>query len=484
MDPNQLLIFAQKAITDGVDPAWIDGKISEQTGGQFNSIEELRQAVDLRGPGERIQTSEEEAALLRLNARGGTAFGDALRALAQGATLSQAPNIAGALAALPGGRTPAEAREESRQRIEDLRLLNPKATGILELAGGAALPGGAGVAAGRRATGLLARGGVPAARALGFGTTGAALGGAGAAVRALGEQETPGEVRRQAAIGGGLGAALAPLGARAAGAAARRTTSRADRLLGGLEETTGVTGEINKVIDAADQALTRVQQRFYQPLDRAFPSVDDSRVAGFLKRMRRNQDTAPAVRSTSRDLFRETKNPSFAELQEVRQRLYNTGKKNEGDELTGLMEDIFPRFKEGNKAWREALAVRDAIDEGRKFYNKNIEDINRALKALPSDEAREAFRNGQLMEVFHRLGRGEDNVVPLLRTYMDAGPGLRSTIRSMFPNDRNFNQFMQIVRTEADADAVATAFKRFGGAIIAGLGLGAGGAAAFQAFGG
>lgn len=164
---------------------------------------------EAKGPPTTAPQSAEDAAAARLNSRGGSAVGDFLRMAAQGATFGFADELAGLGAAVvPGGKGYTEARDASRQRVEDLRTLAPGASFMAEMAGGAPVPLGGGAAVAQR---VVRPGAGVAARAMARGGAGAATGAMGGGLMGAGESEATdiqgllGDVRSGATTGAGVG---------------------------------------------------------------------------------------------------------------------------------------------------------------------------------------------------------------------------------------------------------------------------------------
>lgn len=165
MDPQKILREAIRALARGTDRESVNRRVREGTNGQYQTVADLANdlGVDTTGdasewvpppPAEPPPPSpQEQEALQRLAQRPGNGFSDFLRMQAQGMSLGFGDEIAGAAAAVvPGGQGYAEARDASRQRVEDLRLLNPGASFASEFAGDVLIPGGAGRKIAQRVT--------------------------------------------------------------------------------------------------------------------------------------------------------------------------------------------------------------------------------------------------------------------------------------------------------------------------------------------
>jgi len=472
MDPQELLAQAKAAVAAGADPAAVEARLRDQFG--FESLAALEAAA--RGPGDIAdEVDTEGAALRRLNARGGSAVGDFLRMAAQGASFGFADELAGLGAAVtPGGKGYTEARDESRQRVEDLRGLNPGASLASELAGGVAVPGVGGLKAmeGAPALGKLVNIGAVEGGLLGAGESdGTALdrlAGAGQGVAA-------------GALTGGAFGILGTLGSKLS-TYARIKAGRPERIIASLKRAAKVPRGYREAVNAADQALKDVSQRVFRPLDEAHKVVTDPEVLSFVQRLAADPDKRSLVRAVSRKVANGDEAPSFSQVQEIRTRLRKRGLRDEVDELTSVMDDAFEGFSDANKEWANALRVREALDKGRKSARKSADEIRLLTQGLPP-EAQDAFREGMLHQIVSKLGRREDAATGQLREFLDAGPETRAALREIFPDQASYEQFMGILKVENRAERVHVALRRLaniGGAAA----LGAGGYAAAQSFGG
>lgn len=213
---------AKASLEGGGDAAEIDKVVSLSTDGAITNINDLAREVQRR------QTV----------AAGSDPLLSGIRTGINSALLGFGDEILGALegakAVFPGGLSPREAARlkiaEVRGRIDGAREVNPTASLVGDIAGGASslLLGGAGAGraavAGARALGLTAgRGAQPVARALGAAVGGAAEGGLfgiGIAEGSLAERLP--EARLPAAVGALGGLAGAALTRTATGAVTRR----------------------------------------------------------------------------------------------------------------------------------------------------------------------------------------------------------------------------------------------------------------------
>lgn len=141
MNPEleQLISQARAALARGAKPADIDARFNEMTQGRFPTFAAVLQAAGLD------EAPKAQAKQLKREAKGlnQPALSQFLRMMTQGATMGFADELTGVGAAVvPGGKGYAEARDDSRARVNVLREEAPAASILSELGGGI-LSGGA-----------------------------------------------------------------------------------------------------------------------------------------------------------------------------------------------------------------------------------------------------------------------------------------------------------------------------------------------------
>ncbi|MEE8607958.1 MAG: hypothetical protein V3S55_10145 [Nitrospiraceae bacterium] len=390
--------------------------------------------------------------------------------------------------------------EEFRAGMRDLRIAEPIRTAATEMGASLALPVGGGLLG--RAQSLPARMGL-----------GGAVGGVTAGLFGFGEAEgtLPERVEAGArSVGPGVlfgmasGALVRPFvrSGQITGRAVRSNRAANVRLGRELQETTGLSRDINPQLAAARAETQRVSREFFQPLDESFPAVTDPEVLDFMEFVTSAPDTRGAIRAVSSDLLVPGTNateaviqrhrpPSFSELQRLRDRLWkNPRTRDSGDELQGIMEEVFPGFREGQIQFRAAKDIEDAFFlgsgemtstfRGVKIKVARADQLERALAELPP-ESHEAFRTGLLQRTINRISRpetGSASEVKLLRDLID-DVDTNGKLRALFPNDRLAEEFQSLVRQEKSARILRRALIRAG--VLAGGGIAIGGGIALGA---
>ena len=383
--------------------------------------------------------------------------------------------------------------EEFREGMRDIRTAQPIPTAATELGTGLALPVGGSLMNVGRTLGTRVAGGAVTGGAMsglfGFGEA------SGTTPERL--EEAAGAVIPGAVFGGVAGAFARPTRAtgEVSGRAFRGRRGANKQLGSELQETTGLSRDINPQLAAARAETKRVSEEFFQPLDEAFPEVRDPQIDEFMEELTNSPDARSTVRAVSADLLVPAENaseavvarsrgPSFDELQDLRNRLWRQNStRDSGDELQGIMEEVFPRFREGNARFRAAKDIEDAFALGsgeisRTFRGERIRvgsvaQVDEALRVLPV-ESHEAFRTGLLQRTINRISRPETGVasdVRMLRELID-DVDTNGKLRGLFPNDRLAEEFQSLVRQEKSARILRRALVRAGiGAVqIAALG--------------
>ena len=417
-------------------------------------------------------------------------------AAAQGATFGFADELVG-LANEDLGESMGRAQEIRRERA-------PGATALSEIAGALALPGIPGAAAGRVAPGATRGALRGAARGGLFGTASGAAAGAGFA--------DEGERLQGAATGaafGGVGGAVLGAPAGAIGGLFGSAAGRGGRIADSMLELSGNPSlDLLSAKGAVAVEKARIQQTLYQPLSAANESVSDPAIMGFLRNTSTNLNLKSLIprqfragstgirsgpgRRTGVLIRGAAAEPSFEDLQTIRQSLRNRAYDQAGDindrealaaadELTELMQDAMgPELAAADAAWSAASANERAIDKGWTMFNDLSPKVEETRNALTPAQ-REAFDQGRLSRISAELRVRNKGAVGLLQQYLDAGTDTRAQVGSLFPGGVNGTAFAQLenmLASEASTARIADFFNSVvtsgaigatGGAISGGL---------------
>lgn len=290
------------------------------------------------------------------------------------------------------------------------------------------------------------------------------------------------EAAAGAALGGAIGAAPAFLNA-----LRRMRSGRGTRIAGALEESTGVSKSYKQAQAKLTEQKNKISETMFQPLEDTGSEAIEEAVTNPdspLLDLLRSPDVEKEVRAISREVADGKRAPTFREIQRLRQRMQRINKQPDArlveqvDELDAILRDVVPGYSEANDAWRLVEAQDRALDAGRKAGKSrtlSADDIELQQAGLSPEELTN-YRRGQVHEVARRVLRRESDAMSMMRDIVDAGPEMERVLRSMFPDDATFQGFMQTIRKEQSADAVASAVSKYGkwlaGAGVAGAGLG------------
>jgi hypothetical protein len=252
--------------------------------------------------------------------------------------------------------------------------------------------------------------------------------------------------------------------------------------------------------DAIDKSLKQVSREMFQPLEREFTEVTSP---GVLAAIQSDDPLVNAVirRSLPKAVRQGERPPSLLELQSLRQRLRGkaSAAQRVGDpaerrlfsdaeaQLREALTDEIPGFAEAQSRWAALQASKRAIARGERLFNARPETMTRALRELPDDAARDHFRLGVLTRWHDRLSQRFTMTRSSLEKLQSMGVSGR--LRLMFSDDANgdraFRAFMQDIehagRAVADVNNMVSG-RQLAKSLLAGFGIGAGGALGFSIF--
>lgn len=439
------------------------GRGSEQPAPQSQSQPQPAGAV------ERFSQMVRDAARVGSSAATGH-FGDEVSGALRGAgafarQLVRQPTDVGA-AADSARAAASEGTQQARAGVSEARDRLP---GLLEFGAEVAPLAVLPAAAGQRA---IARGG---AGLLGTGARGAAVGGAEGQFIGMGSAEgSAGERAMQAVPEAALGVAGGGVlggGTAAVNAVRRRASGRGPRVAEALRETTGVD-DLVRASDDVEAVRQAARREFYGPLDEM--ELDHPELLSWLRDP--SHRAGRTVRNSLPEVFAGKRPPTFRELQKVRESLSASRVLDEGElaRLNRLMDEATDGgASRADRAYAQAMEPVEALQEGRKFYNKSAADIEMAQRGL-SPEALRSFRTGQLHEIIRRLEKRESGSLSWLRNFMDAGPETLRVARTLFPSDEAFEEFTRAANQEQSAQAVSRVVRKYLPGFVAGAAAGAG----------
>jgi hypothetical protein len=493
MDPEQILALAEQALADGVPldevVELVRGK-AEREGmrvgpeGQGDLGRAFRLRVEARDLGEKAET------INRVLDRGSVV--NAAGMAAQGITAGLLPDFLNMI-----GQEGAS--EGFRNFVEETREVQPLAAGLAEGAGAIALPG-VGSVRGAQATsrGLSALGGRVGGSVGGLlaapATTAAVVGGAaGSAAGGLlgfteSVNEDPGVSRLEATIEGatdplmvGTGALVGPalgfIGSRTRRLFAAK--KRGQRVAAKLEESTGLTRDVNAVRDRADLNVETAKTGL-DALERETPEILSPDLEEFLDRVRRQDDVVGHLNRASQEVAGGQRFARVSDMRKLQTNLRKDQRFGLASELDAIMDDAVPGYRGANREFASAMDVREAIEIGQNrggttFRGDRIQldtgaNFDKALEVLPP-EAHDALKVGVLhRELQDILGRRTGSRLEVLRRLADdSGADMR--LRRMFNSPDVAEEFIQGLDKEISAEQLRSVLIK-GGVLVA-IGAGA-----------
>ena len=507
MDPEIMLQQAEAALQRGASPDEVDARVQEVSGGEYQSVDALRVAARPGSAGENLRTLGKSLGgaardlvthpldYLRKNH---SAAADETLAMYEGATLNWGDELLGAAGKAFGKEGVGEA---TRQRMKDM----PKGRRVMgEIVGSLLFPvGGAGVGvkALRAGRPLMA----PGRALLEAGLEGMAVGGAGGAAATAGAAE-PGH-RGAAAVGGGLfgtvaggtlglGAGLATQVPRAFRSAREVGQNLADAVRSG----SGRGRVPTSLLREAEKEVQREARRgLIAPLEEAGvtpPAVTDAFVTGggskeVARTLQRQLRAVQAKNPNARQVLREiaevqagkresvTTPISFSTADELARKMSAQATKAEkmgaAEESNALIaaHDLIdeqlrtmPGYEDFKGVWAETSANIRALKAGRKAAapSRTADDVRAELKALPSDDAREAYLNSWANQLNARLERRMGTTGDV-QNILRSGREFDKKLRKLFPDEASFAHFKRVADVEGASISLAKRAQVVAGAL-------------------
>lgn len=301
---------------------------------------------------------------------------------------------------------------------------------------------------------------IPAVTRAGVGG-GAAIGAGAGVAAAVGANEgsflerlAQGNVPVSGAIGAGVGAlapALSTLG---------RNRNVRQNIAEGLERTSGVKRSDRAAMFEDVRGMRRRAKQGYAQAEASAPTVMDEGVTDIIEAFR-DMPSGRASRAANR--IADPDAPTVPELQTFRRELRKEGYKDDIAEVTQAL-NMIPGFREADDLYAQAGAAQRAFADGRKAgqlsARVSADDINEMTRGL-SDADAFIFRRGQVTELLERIARRDQDATKGLDLLMDAGESTREVLRTMFPTESSYNEFLGVLKTERNAARASAMVRRF-----------------------
>lgn len=462
MDP-ELIARAQRAhaaIAAGRDPQLVAARFKELSGMDLPSPAALQ--TENAPVGDPVAEAQ-----ARLSAGGGNAVTDFLHTLAQGATGRFSDELMGIGSAAMGGDY-TTARDEERQRINDLKLLAPGASAMGEAAGTVVMgtvpmgltPAGAGINAVIKGKGLIpaiGRGAVAG------GVTSGLFGAGGSEADTMkGRAMDAAKAVPAGAAVGGLLASIPVLG----NAIKRRSAGRGERIAKVLEDGTGLgyqQGSDINAIRTEGQTLKGEASKIYQQLQAMAKEASGAEI--------KNSPITPKI---LKDMLPDGP-MDFEAMQAVDQTLAvgTSAERAIGKQFRDAMEQVWPGYKDAVAKYRSGSEVFRALREGANKAKKGPADMEWAVSGAADPRS---VRAGLIQPIYDELLSMADGSPAILKKWMNAGPSRLRQIRSLFPagpeGDAGFTKLVGVINKEKSAAKVGQLLKPTAAKVGGAIGLG------------
>ena len=220
-------------------------------------------------------------------------------------------------------------------------------------------------------------------------------------------------------------------------------------LLARTDQVSG-TQEMNDVVRIG---LQRVSEELFAPIDAKHQVMASDAVRNFLNDLFDDKNFASMIRSVNKNLARTkpgtdpTAVPSFRDLQALRTKLMKSPNgSGYADELTEILAtEVGDDFAKANEQWGRYMKIDDALTAGRADSMKPLVDIQKRRQGMEPFE-QIVYDRERVSNLARQLEMKDEGVVSQLRALYDAGPEMRRSLRSMFPEGdlgtANFTDFM------------------------------------------
>lgn len=455
MDPEEVA-KAHAAIARGNNPQKVAAIFRERTGYDLPSPAALQS----------FMADTPEAALARLSAGGGNALTDFAHMAAQGVTARFSDELAGLGAAVvPGGKDYTEARDAERRRIKDLKILNPKAAALAEMAGAVAFgalptnltPLGSGMGAVLKGQVLPAIG------------RGAVQGGALSGLFGAGGSEA-------STVGGRLidaAKAVPPGAAMGAAFAALPVAYNAIR-------NTNTGPGLRVAATIPDQGINTTRQA---GMDKLGAAGRDFKGMEWLGKTASGESlkASPTVPQVVKDMIPDGP-VDFVTMQSIDQTLAagTSVERKIGRQFRNGMESVWPGYKQAVADWRAGKGVFRDIKLGSSVARKSAADVKWAMgQAENPAVARQAANQPFLNDL-----RSQATGIPhTLMEWMNAGPERLDRMREIFPPTPSGTVLFQKLLDQVNREKSALKVRQLLSTIVKTSGLIGAGWLAKNAFG-
>jgi hypothetical protein len=116
------------------------------------------------------------------------------------------------------------------------------------------------------------------------------------------------------------------------------------------------------------------------------------------------------------------------------------------NELLNIIDVQNPAYKEARNTWESDTKTMEAADYGRGIFKNDAEEAGELVSNMTKTE-RQSYIMGAVKAIEDRVSSTPDTSNAMRR--LVASPALRKKLRTAFPSDENFDEFMKVMDREA-----------------------------------
>ena len=108
----------------------------------------------------------------------------------------------------------------------------------------------------------------------------------------------------------------------------------------------------------------------------------------------------------------------------------------------GITRNNNPIYKQANDNFSEAMDIKTAFNEGKKFYRSDTADLARKVQSM-TESQKSSFKSGVLNEMYDKIDKGQD----VIRTTFGT-PRTRSALKMFFKTEKEFTDFEKMIKMQ------------------------------------
>ena len=117
----------------------------------------------------------------------------------------------------------------------------------------------------------------------------------------------------------------------------------------------------------------------------------------------------------------------------------------------GITRNNNPIYKKANDNFSEAMDIKGAFNEGKKFFTKDTAELERRVQSM-TEAQKSSFKSGVLNQMYEKIDKGQDVIRATFGT-----PRTRAALKLLFKSEKEFLDFekmmtMQVKRKRAQGE--------------------------------